>query len=248
MDTTTHTAIMYFTLALGFLTAVGTSVSLFLHWLAPRTRSTLDDRAVGKLDELLAFLRGLAPQAISIASPISPTNATITSPQTPSAKAAQAGGAAALLIAALAGIGLVAAPALLTGCATLRASSAVAITSFVDCEDPALAKTAADLEPLARAVVSKWIGGSNAPIDTKGLKGDLAGIKDHAQQCAITAAIDAIATQASKPAAAPGAPSSLQARATASTANTGEQMRAAFTGARIELGWAPVHLAGGKVL
>src|ERR1700755_2098827 len=149
MDPTTHTALMYFTLALGFLTAVGTSVSLFLHWLAPRTQSPWDDHVVAKLDQLLVFLRGLAlptsasPSAALATAPV--THTVATSPQTPSAKAAQAGRVGTMLIAALAALGIVSAAALLTGCATLRSSTAGGLEAFIDCEDPALAKVAADL-------------------------------------------------------------------------------------------------------
>lgn len=42
---------------LGLFAAVGTSVSLFLHWLAPRTKTTLDDKFRDDLDEVLAFAR-----------------------------------------------------------------------------------------------------------------------------------------------------------------------------------------------
>lgn len=42
---------------LGLIAAIGTSVSLFLHWLAPRTKTTVDDTIRDDLDEALAFVR-----------------------------------------------------------------------------------------------------------------------------------------------------------------------------------------------
>jgi hypothetical protein len=155
-----------------------------------------------------------------------------------------------MILVALAALGIVSATAMLTGCATLRLSTAAGISAFIACEDPAIAKTAADLEPLAKAVVLKWIVGSPAALDTKGLKSDIAGIKDHAQQCAITAAADAVAMAAtSTPTASdPAAPFQAHALVTSSSAGAGDQVRASFTSLRSELGWAPVHLANGRVL
>ena len=251
MDPTTNTILTYIALGIGFLTAVGTSVSLFLHWLAPRTKGTWDDNAVAKLDELLAFLRGLATPtttspAIAVAAPANTTatNDTTTSPQTPNAKAAQAGRVGMMLIAALAALGLVGATALLTGCATLRSDGAVGAAAFIDCEALDVAKLLPDLLPLAKAEVAKWIDGAGK-VDTTGLKADLAGIKSDAPRCAIASAIDALATQASPP---PGSPAPMQPHAVVSTAGNGDQLRATFASVRGDLGWAPLHLANGRVM
>src|SRR4051812_28494914 len=40
--------------------AVGTGLSLVLHVVAPRTKTTIDDRFRDDLDEVLAFVRGSA--------------------------------------------------------------------------------------------------------------------------------------------------------------------------------------------
>ncbi len=243
---------------LGGLGTILGGISIALHAIAPRTKTTVDDKlaadvdaAHSKLDALLALLRGLAmPTSAPGAAPAiaTATNATTTSPQTPSAKAAQAGSVGTMLLAALAALGIVSATALLTGCATVRSSTAAGLGAFIDCEDPALAKTAADLEPLAKAVVSKWIGGSPIVLDTNGLKGDIAGIKDHAQQCAITAAADAIAMAATATPTPDDPAATFQAHALVTSASSGDQVRATFTSLRSALGWAPLHLANGRVM
>jgi hypothetical protein len=244
---------------LGGLGAILGGISVVLHAIAQRTKSAVPgtlaadvDAVRDELDKLSALVHEIVlPSAsTSAASPIGASDVTITSPQTPSAKAAQAGSVRTLIIAALAALGIVSATALLTGCATLRSSTAAGVGAFIACEDPAIAKTAADLEPLAQAVVSKWIGGSPAALDTKGLKGDIAGIKDHAQQCAITAAADAVAmaATATPTTADPAAPFQAHALVTSPSARAGDQVRASFTSLRSELGWAPVHLANGRVM
>ena len=247
---------------LGGIGTILGGISVVLHAIAPRTKTTVDDTLAAdvdagraKLNELLAFLHGLALPTAPVNT--TATNVTITSPQTPSAKAAQAGRARTSVIATLAiGAAALGAVLALAGCSTLRSSASTALTAFIDCEDPVLSKAAADLEPLARAVVSKWIGGSPAVLDTKGLKGDIAGIKDNAQQCAITAAADAIALAATST-PTPNSPAvPLQAHALVTSSSTsnatssaaGDQVRATFTSLRRELGWAPLHLANGRMM
>lgn len=250
MDTTTNTILTYITLGIGLLTALGTSVSLFLHWLAPRTQSRWDDSAAAKIDELLALLRGLAlPPMLSSNSPSVSSAATTatTSPQTPSAKAAQAGRASLSVIAVLA-LGAAALPGglAITGCTGLRSTTSTGINAFIDCEAPDVTKLLPDLLPLAQAEVAKWIGGASAQIDTAGLEADLAGMKAAEARCAIAAAIDALAAQSSLSLADPASP--VTSREGIATDGDADQLRASFSTVRVGLGWAPLHLANGRVL
>jgi hypothetical protein len=244
MDTTTNTILTYIALGIGFLTAVGTSVSLFMHWLAPRTPSKWDDNALVKLDELLAFLRGLSiPTTLPTdTAPSRATSTTVTSPQTPSAKAAQAGRARLSMIAALAlGATALGGAIALAGCSAFRSDAVTGGTSFIDCETPDIIKLLPDLLPLAEAEVAKWIGGSDETIDASGLAADLAGIKGDVARCAIAAAGDVLASHTTTV-------TTTDPAALVSTDVNGAKLRATFASVRGGLGWAPLHLAGGKVM
>lgn len=61
------------------LLAVGTAASLLLHFIAPRTKNTIDDRLRDDIDEVLAFVRASKlpgkPSALTVATPPSASQA-----------------------------------------------------------------------------------------------------------------------------------------------------------------------------
>jgi hypothetical protein len=243
---------------LGGLGSILGGLSVALHAIAARTKTSVDDTLAAevdaghaKLDALLSFLRGLSIPTTASTTTLQDTSpdatTTITSPQTPSAKVAQAGRASLSMIAALTlGAAVLGAGIAITGCATLRSTASTGLNAFIDCEAPDVTKLLPDLLPLAQAEVAKWVGGAGAPIDTDGLKADVAGIKGDAARCALAAAIDALAAQSPAPPADPVAP--VTARARIATDDEAAQLRASFSTVRAGLGWAPLHLAHGRVM
>src|ERR1700755_436829 len=119
-DTSLHTflCILAFTaVVLGGIGSILGGLSVVMHAIARRTKTTVDDSIApdidagrAKLNELIAFLRGLTIPTSSSgdAAPASSTttSAAITSPQTPSVKAAQAGSVRTLILVALAALGI----------------------------------------------------------------------------------------------------------------------------------------------
>lgn len=137
------------------------------------------------------------------------------------------GGAAALLLVALVGAGVVLAPA----CGS-RQRGASAAGTFIDCEAPDLAQLLPDLIPIAREAVMAAVNGDGS-IDTAQLRADAAAIRGDLGKCVLAAAIAALST-----------PTRAEAPLTAALALDAAQLRGAFVSVRGDLGWAPVHVAG----
>lgn len=125
------------------------------------------------------------------------------------------------------------------GCSSWRARGSAAVGAFIDCESPHLDKQLlADATALGKVAVMAAISG-DGHADAAQLKADAAPLKSDLLRCGFAAAIAALATPVP---AQPGAP------AAAGVEVDGPQLRAAFRGARAELGWAPVRLPDGAVL
>lgn len=132
---TTLIALLGATLALGV--ALTAAVAKFLHFIAPLTKTTLDDDAAAKLDKVHDFLVTLVAR---VPGPVDPGVA---------ARNPQSGRVGAGLLATLA-LGSVLAGAVVgfaaVGCATLKDAPAVAESAIVDC-------VKADQQPITALVV-----------------------------------------------------------------------------------------------
>jgi hypothetical protein len=132
------------------LLAIGTAISLALHglhpflrWLAPRTKTTLDDRLLeldlrwaARIDQLLALLPGAAAA-------LGGTTVNVTT-QPPASGPGPASGTIGLLAVLLVGAGLVLQP----GCATVERGEQAAKVAALECGKPQLATAA--------ALVARW--------------------------------------------------------------------------------------------
>lgn len=199
-----------------------------LHFVAPRTKTTVDDEWMNRVDTMLGWWQTAAPKP-------APT-LTVSSP-----RSSEAGFARRNLMALLAALGI---PVLILACSMTQArqTAAVGVVSALDCEAAHLdAQAFADARTFAEAKVMQWLGGAAAPDSAK-IRADLAPIKSDLGRCAIAAAL-AAATVLIKPVTPEAAISALASPTAAPAA-----VRAQFEiGARLA-GWPPVQLAGGDVL
>lgn len=136
--------------------------------------------------------------------------------------------------------------ALLAACATLRPAAGSGAATALNCELAHLdAQLLADATKLADAAVRHWIGGAGKPSAElqAAIRADLEPFRSDLGRCAIAGAVDALA----------------ELTTTARTATPGlavpdtsiadvAALRAAFSAAAREAGWAPVQIAGGAVL
>lgn len=209
--------------------AVGTGLSLVLHAVAPRTKTTIDDRFRDDLDEILAFVRGSTIPGKPLAPPAPPPGS----------------GTAAMLVAVLFSVAVGVGVGVMPSCTASQARQAAAagVVAMLECEDGHLdAQALADAKVFAAAEVEHWLAGGVAPSPSA-LLTDLAPIKSDLGRCAIAAAM-AAATALVTPAPAPGV--AIAALATWPKVDPA-QMRGAFAVAARQLGWQPVKVAGGTV-
>lgn len=201
--------------------AVLSSLRTFLQFLAPRTQTTVDDRLLAKIEEILAVI----PRPPREPAPL------------PIQRDGQRG-SATLAALGLMGAGVLAGAMLSASlsCAgsgpLIRAKATVATDAFLDCEEPQLAALVADIVPFAVATIKSWVSGDGAP-DRAGIKHNAAKVATMAGQCAWEAAIavlmqPAVTELAGSPQAAP---ERLDRAALA----------AVWIETRRELGWAPVR-------
>lgn len=201
--------------------AVLSSLRTFLQFLAPRTQTTVDDRLLAKIEEILAVI----PRP-----PREPAPLPVAPPRDP-----QSGRAGLGMLTGLALIGL-ASVVLTSSCAgsgpLIRAKATIATDAFLDCEEPQLAALVADIAPFVIATIKSWVSGDGAP-DRAGIKHDAAKVATMAGQCAWEAAV-AVLMQPAVPELA-GSPQAAPERLDRAA------LAAVWIETRRELGWAPVR-------
>jgi len=210
------------------------------HWIAQGKTLSMLTGAAMVLGAVVDWKFAGAPAAgivTSLFAAISLTTHSTVSVPPPTVTATASRGtptAATLAVLLLAG-GVAMQPA----CSSWRARTTAGVSAFIDCESPHIdAQLLADATALSKVAVMAAISG-DGHADTAQLKADAAPLKSDLLRCGFAAAVAALATPVPKQ---PGAP------AAAGVEVDGVQLRAAFAGARGELGWAPVKLAGGTVL
>lgn len=213
--------------------AVLGALSVVLHVVAPRTKTTVDDALRDDIDAVLKWFKfGIG------AAPAAPPPPTLTVAPAPRDK--QAGYTRLGVMVSLAGgalIGLV-----FWACTKdqVKAGATAGAVAFLDCEAAHLDQQAiADVKALASAEIRHLIEGGAAP-STDALKADLAPIVSDLGRCGWAAAVAAYGAVV--------APASGTAVRALVAGPDPAQVRAAFATAARQLGWQPVRLAGGDVL
>lgn len=211
-----------------------------LRWLAPRTKTTLDDRARDDLqivrDDIAAVLKTVG--ALVPAAGV-PTNATST---TAGPVLVKTGSGTAVMFALLL-LGALVAPAL-TACATTKHAVAEGSAAFLECESAHLdAAALADAKAMASAELRHLLTGSK--LDTAALKADLAPLKSDLARCGWAAAIAAIGALFPQPSDPEGGVAvSALAAAGPDPAQVRDQARLVMR----DLGWPRIKAPGGPVL
>jgi hypothetical protein len=214
----TNTGVTIEVILLGLI-ALFSAARTILAFIAPRTATTKDDRALASIDELLLILRGGRNPV-----PLPPA----TPPAQPPSSQAGFVRMGALAVMAMVGLGLAigscgAGPA-------VRAKATVGAGAFLACEEPNVAALATDMVPFVVATIKSWISGDGHP-DRAGIKHSAAKIATMAGQCAWDAAMAILTTPAAAMAGAPAsAPEAVDVAA----------LRSSWAGIRAELAWAPV--------
>lgn len=207
------------------------AVRTVLVFVAPRTKTTLDDRALDGIDAMLALLRSRSPGAGNVSISMSESR----DPRDPRGIATPA------LLFSVAFVGLMAVAAG-AGCSSVRARGAAAAGAFIDCQAEHLQATLAELVPLARPAVSLAIRGDGS-VDTTQLRAAAAPLRSDLARCAFAGAIAALAAP------------QVVARVDLVTGRDVEihvggvdpaRLLAAFADVRAELGW-PAMVADGVV-
>jgi hypothetical protein len=189
--------------------ALFSATRTILQFVAPRTRTTLDDRALANIDELLALLRG--GQAVT--------------PRRPEGGFVRGGLLTCLIAATIIAVG----GGLITSCAA-RQRTAAGVVAFLECEAPHVdAELLAEAKGVAIAAADQWISGSGH-TDLAKLRAAARPLKSDLMRCALDGAIAALLTPTATLADAPQS----EARAI----DTGE-LAASWRTIRGELGWAP---------
>lgn len=211
IPTQASTGVSWDVILLGAI-AIFSGIRTILAFIAPRTKTTLDDQALANIDELLGILRGpRVPVPLPAAS-------------------RESGFVRIALVSVLAGIALVGA-ILSSGCANtsvVRGRVSVGTGAFLDCEAPNVSALAQDMVPFVTATIQRWISGSGHP-DSAGIRADAAKVKTMAGQCAWDAAMAILTAPQSAIADAPQ--SSPQAVSI-------QELRATWTAVRADLAWA----------
>jgi hypothetical protein len=211
-------------------------VSAALHWLAPRTKTTLDDRAAAGVDVIRSDIAELAGavRAIAGAAPApSPVSVSVTNHTVPSdlpVTVTKSVPAVALLAMLL--VGAIALQPACSGTTQVRATAGA--TAALNCEQSDLAAAALDGLALASTAILSTISGSGHP-DATALKAALGAIKSDGLRCAVAGAIATMLTPAPAPAGAPAA--------AGLDVDAGE-LRAAFASVRAGWGVSSVRVAG----
>lgn len=198
--------------------AVLSGLRTILQFIAPRTATTLDDRALAKIEEILAVIPRPPREPVPL----------------PIQRDGQQGSARLAALCVLAAIGL--GGMLTSSCAgsgpVLRAKATVATDAFLACEEPNVSALAAEMTPFVLGTIRGWISGDGTP-SAEGIKHAAGKVTSMAGQCAWEAAI-AVLMQ-------PAAPSLTGAPHAAPEAVDRGKLAAVWLRTRAELGWAPTR-------
>jgi hypothetical protein len=192
--------------------AIFSGIRTILAFVAPRTKTTLDDQALANIDELLNILRG--PRVPVPLPSISREGGFV-----------RIGLVSVLAAAALVGV------ILSSGCAgtpAVRGRVSVGTGAFLECEAPNVSALAQDMVPFVVATIQRWISGTGHP-DSTGIRADAAKVKTMAGQCAWDAAMAILTTPQATLAGAPQ--SSPQAVSV-------QELRTTWAAVRADLAWA----------
>lgn len=208
------------------LIAVFSGIRTILAFVAPRTATTFDDRALERVTwlensmrDLLALITG---GRVPVPLPVAPPSAA--PPRDP-----QSGRVRMALITGLALVCGVA--VLVASCATARQRGAAGVTAFLECQSPNVDATLLEeAKGVTISAIDKWISGAGH-VDTAGLRAEARPLKSDLMRCAFEAAIAALLLPAPvRPDAPAAAPRSVDTVA----------LRAEWASIRAELGWAPL--------
>lgn len=141
-------------LIVAIVSAVGMGISNALHIIAPRTKTTLDDRALAKLDEVLSLMRML-PVPPPAESAVSFDSKTAITAKLPQSGRVHIGAALVLAFAAILALPLL-------GCNTLSSAPGAAKGAVIDCTKADEAAIAALVGELGADAVTTALGTGSA--------------------------------------------------------------------------------------
>lgn len=207
--------------------AVLSGLRTILQFVAPRTTTTVDDRVLAKIEEILAAL----PTPPRVPVPLPVTGLTVSDAGT--MRGGQQGSARLIVLCVLAAIGV--GGMLTSGCAgsgpVLRAKATVATDAFLSCEEPNVSALAAEMTPFVLGTIRGWISGDGTP-NAAGIRSAASKVTSMAGQCAWEAAIAVLMQPVSGLAGAPQAAPEAVDRG---------KLAAVWLQTRAELGWAPAR-------
>lgn len=198
------------------------AVRTFLVFLAPRTTTTVDDRALAIINAALS----LVPR---VPVPVDPGGLTAVKHDSQAGKATLGLLATLVLGSVLTAtvVGFAAA-----GCATARPVAGEIIAAELDCTSAAMVDTAKSLGNVAQAYLVSKVSGDGRTVDTAAVKADMRALGSKAWSCAMSVALGVILGQSSM----------------RTLADAGPDWRGALAEVKGELGVTTVKLPGGKVL
>lgn len=217
-------ALAVVTLVIAALGAVLGGIGAALHLVAPRTKTTLDDRAAAKIDELLGLLRLVPIPTPSGTVATSFDSKTATTVKLPQSGRVHLGTAVLVALAALLALPLL-------GCGTLSSVPGAAESSVIDCTKADAAAITALVSNLGADAVTTALGTGAA--DWAKLEQDAIAQGKVIGGCALTEFVAAIGKASPTPAVA--STRSASATPVASPAADG---RAALERFRLQMGGA----------
>ena len=268
LDNSFLSVLAFAAVIIGGLGAILGGISVVLHAIAPRTKTTADDRlAVGfdtahaKLDQVLGLLREILPAGSVLTTPIAPPSAS-SAPSSTSAAAPmrnpQAGHVTlgVLLVAALPvllalGIGIG-----MSACHTLGPAAADGLVAAFDCEAQHFTtQLLIDATHFADGKIDQLLADAAAP-SSDAVDADLKPFDTDAKRCALFGLVTGATSAAGSAGAGSGASSSSAvasarasvAPAASSAAGDPARVRAAVSAAARQAGWPPIRVADGTTL
>jgi len=211
------------------------AVRTFLAFLAPRTSTTVDDKALAVINAALSVLSTRTPGPIDPGTTIATTTVTTRDPQ---AGKVNVGALATLalgsiLVGTLVGF---AAVGISSGCATVRPVAGQVVTAELDCSSAAIVDVAKSLGNAAQAYLAGKVAGDGRTVDTAAIKTDLRALGSKAWSCAVAVALNVVLGQ-------PTARTSI-----AHAAGPAPDWRSVLIEVKSELGVSAVRLPTGEVL
>lgn len=197
------------------------AIRTFLVFIAPRTTTTVDDRALAVINAALSLFVERHPI------PVVPDATVKRDPQS--------GRVAGWILAVIATFGAISYGAYFaTGCATARPIAANVATAELDCTSGAMVDVVKSLGNAAQTYLTGKIAGDGRTVDTAAIKADLRALGSKAWSCALTVALNVVLGQ-------PAARTSVAVA-------LGPDWRGVLTGVKTELGVTAVRLPDGSVL